>query len=92
MLLAILFGCAKQTIIVSNGPYDAVPIKKTSHFVFQGIAQEDMLDANKICPNGIGKVSTLYAPKDIAIVAGLSFTVIGPFIYTPKTWEIYCSK
>ena len=30
MLLAMLSSCTKQTIIVSNTPYDVVPIKKTS--------------------------------------------------------------
>jgi len=95
MLFSVLLfvGCAKQTMVLSSQPYDQVPVISTSQFFLSGVGQEDLVDGEKICPKGVGKVSTIRAPKDIAWSVGLSaLTGVGGWIYTPRTWEIYCIK
>ena len=94
MLFTLIFACAKQTMVLSSQPYDQVPINSTSQFFIGGIGGEDILDGEKICPKGVGKVSTVRAPKDIAWVVRLGVVIpaIGGWIYTPRTWEIYCIK
>ena len=94
LLLSLLLGtgCAKQSFVLENN-YQSVPkVEKSSHFFIYGIVQEDLNDLTNTCPKGVGKIEAYLSPKDIAIQIGISLISFGTlgWIYTPRTWKVYC--
>jgi hypothetical protein len=87
-----LTSCAKQTFIL-NDAYQQVPQpEQTSHFFIYGIAQEQMMDLTKTCPNGVGRIEAYLSPKNVAVQAaiGLLSGGLGSWVYHPRAWKVYC--
>ena len=96
MFHSILFflACAKQSFVLEDN-YNTVPeIEQTSHFFVYGIAQEDINSLSTQCPKGVGKIEAYLSPKDIALQIGISVISFGTlgWIYTPRTWKVYCVR
>ena len=93
-LLSLLLGmgCAKQSFVLEENYQSFPKVEQPSHFFIYGVAQEDLNDLTNTCPNGVGKIEAYLSPKDIAIQIGIGVLSVGTlgWIYTPRTWKVYC--
>lgn len=94
VLMSVTSGCAKQSFVLENNFQQVPQVEDTSHFFIYGIVQEDMNNLSNICPNGVGKIEAYLAPRDIAIQVGISIISVGTlgWIYTPRSWKVYCKS
>ena len=92
LLFLLTMGCAKQSFVLDSNFQSMPQAEATSHFFIFGIAQEDLNDVSNVCPNGVGKIEAYLSAKDIAIQIGISVISFGSlgWIYTPRTWKVYC--
>ncbi|MCL1623465.1 Bor family protein [Moraxella sp. Tifton1] len=87
MLAALSTGCATQTYLLAPKDTSAQPTyDKAQTFFVSGLAQEQSVDASKVC-NGAENVTRIETQK--SFINGLLGT-LSSGIYTPLQIKVYC--
>lgn len=92
MKLVLLFSilammsCSTQNFKVTSGTSKTIPnFEGTSHFIFWGLGQENLIDPKEIC--GDKKVANLQSKTTFlnGLLSGITWG-----IYAPRDYSIYC--
>ncbi|MEM7589437.1 MAG: Bor family protein [Myxococcota bacterium] len=86
--ISTCFGCATQTFMMRENP-PGHPYKHTDkmqHFFVQGVGQEKMLNAAKMC----GGVDRIYKVQTKYTFVNWLLAAVTLGIYTPHQAKVYC--
>ncbi|WJG08885.1 Bor family protein [Aliiglaciecola sp. LCG003] len=86
--VVLLAGCATQSFKINDGIADRPDYHKMQHFFFSGVAQEQQIDAAKIC---FGAENIIKVEVRQSFLNGvLGYLSYG--IYTPRDIKIFCKS